>query len=334
LAESSPRRRGPRGVSAHQVQSGTVKLVASRPTAVSHWQWALGLLIVGLAATALLSKGVRTSGATTDGVAYLSVSDLLKGRSSGAIGNEEVGVTGYWWSGSIPQGCRYPDAPPGALEVYCEDGVYGITDALAPLSDADRAWEGLSVFGAFITPWMDPNVADDWALLKEDSIAGAPIVAVGHFDDPRSSDCRAEMLKTCQDRLVLDGVISLGASVVATSAPDATVPDLPPLFATSDCAGDSAKYSFSGWTTTQNLNLGFDRPGYVFAMVASEPVLLGGSDWNADPAGSSHKFRVWGRMICISQPGDGGIIEYGSVPGDSFVEWDDGLHVAGQAVER
>jgi len=100
--------------------------------------------------------------------------------------------------------------------------------------------------------------------------------------------------------------------------------------------GGAVVYSFVGWTTTQDLHMAFDRPGHVWAMVTAGPVDLGGVgvNWNEDPNGSSHRFRVMGRRICIAEEGQEGTMEFDYVPGSEFVLWDDGLVVRGLNFER
>ena len=116
-----------------------------------------------------------------------------------------------------------------------------------------------------------------------------------------------------------------GVTPAPTAFPD---PPPSPLFDVSRCAGD-AQYSFTGWTTTAALELPYDRPGHVYAMVTRDAVLLTDAGWQDDPTGSGHQFQIWGRRICIAKEGHEGEMGFGSVPASTYVLWDDGLKVPG-----
>jgi hypothetical protein len=235
--------------------------------------------------------------------------------------------------------CTPPRATPGDLEIYCHDGEFGIVETNDPIAQYSFDGALIATAAAHMTPWIPSSVAEDAKLFLSDEqgrrSAGA-ITVLGHFNDPRAGACRAIAAKACGERFVIDKILAFDRVMVSPPLePSQPAPDESrPLFDASSCAGTATKYSFVGWTTTKDLGLSFQRQGRVYAMVAAAPVPLGGATWTADPNGSGHEFRVWGRMICIAQYGLDGVIEFGSVPDSSFVEWDDGLTVQGQGVER
>lgn len=293
----------------------------------------VAVFVVGISVAARWLRDIPAGSANV--VATLSVRDLLNARDAGVIAGETIRVSGYWWNRIAPLSCPAPTGIPGDLELYCVEGMFGITDARTPLDGLDPDVNGVRAFGTYISPWVPREATEIWGQLADpDRASGVPITVAAHFDDPRAEECRSEYVEECRDRLVIDRLVSIGSGAVATRAPDPKAPDLPPPFMADSCAGDDVGYSFVGWITTNDLQLEFDRPGYVYAMVTTDVVLLGGESWNADPAGSSNTFRVWGRMICIGQPGVQGLIEHSSVAGHSFVEWSDGLRVAGEVPVR
>jgi hypothetical protein len=121
----------------------------------------------------------------------------------------------------------------------------------------------------------------------------------------------------------------------ATRPPTPTlVPSPTPaaLFGPEMCAGD-VEYAFVGWTTTEELDMGFERPGHVLAMVTADVIPIG--DWIDDPNGSGQQFRWWGRRVCLSEDIYVGQafnevpISSDAVNGTGFQEWEDGRHEPG-----
>jgi hypothetical protein len=269
-----------------------------------------------------------------DGLTVIMVSEVLAARADGGLRGATVAVGGYWSGGSFPHSCAPPPEQTGELEIYCHDGEWGITELDESIFSIDRHGYGTTAVGPSLTPWFPNELEGLVDLFGLPTINGqpyppVPIVVVGHFDDPRAADCRAAARQLCRDRLVVDRIAVLDLAAVPTPGPSPTPTAFPSpaptgLFGPQACAGD-VPYSFVGWTTTAELQLPFEREGHVWAMVTVDPVLLSGSpDWFDDPNGSGHKYRPWGRWICLAEEGMVGSVEFGTVPGSSYWEWDDG----------
>jgi len=289
---------------------------------------------VTIASTVLAPNGLAGLPTTVDGLTVMTVSEVLAARDGGGLRGEAVAVAGYWSGGIFPHSCPAPMGQPGELEIYCRDGEWGITELDERILSFDRNGYGTTAVGPALTPWFPNDLEGIDELYGLPTINGqpyppVPIVVVGHFDDPRAADCRAEARQLCLDRLVVDRIAAFDLAAVPTPGVSPTPTRFPSpapsgLFGPEACAGD-VPYSFVGWTTTAELRLPFEREGYVWAMVTVEPVLLSGSpEWFDDPNGSGHKYRPWGRWICLAQEGQPGSMEFGHVPGSGYWEWEDG----------
>ncbi|HJP88459.1 MAG TPA: hypothetical protein VJ850_05430, partial [Candidatus Limnocylindrales bacterium] len=252
-------------------------------------------------------------------------------------------IKGWWSNGSIGHSCAAPSEPVGELELYCSDGEYGITERNEQIFviNVETGEVTDHAAGPYLTPYVDSGTPGVEPLFGVRLINGqwmppVPIVVVGHFDDPRAAQCSASKQQLCRDRLVLERVVEFDLASVATPGVSPTptpFPDPAPsgAFGAAQCAGD-VPYSFVGWTTTAELNMQFERPGHVFAMVTQDPVLLTEDGWADDPNGSGHRFQMWARKVCISVDGD--TMEFGWVNGTPYVLWDDGLRVPGSDLIR
>ena len=106
------------------------------------------------------------------------------------------------------------------------------------------------------------------------------------------------------------------------------------MFGPELCAGDVA-YAFMGWITTDDLDISFDRPGHVYAMVTKDIIPIG--NWIDDPDGSGQKFRWWGQRVCLSEdsyigePFNSVPITFDAINGTGFREWEDGAACAGRS---
>lgn len=264
-----------------------------------------------------------------------SVSELLAARDAGQLGTEQVAVQGYWTNRETPHSCAAPLGPTGALELYCVNGEFGITELDEPILTVFPNGTAIAPSGPHLTPYLDENTQRDitLALFTLPPVYGqpyppVPIVAVGHFDDPRAADCRPEALQLCRDRFVIDWLVSFEPSAVALPTPTpAPTPfplaDPPPApFDAASCSGD-VPYAFTGWTTMADLGLDFGRQTEVYAMVTRDVVQIG--DWIDDPNGSGGRFRTMGQRICYGYEDDPpGIIGFTWVPGTAYQESADG----------
>ena len=298
----------------------------------------IAVAVVLAAGAVVLRSWVGGPGAgfpeAVEGLQVHTVTEVLTLREEGADSGARVAVRGYWSDGSTPHSCVPPTEPPGDLELYCRDGEAGITE-LNELIFYVHNGRAVVATGPRLTPWIDPGLARAAELATSaDQFPRAPIpiTVVGHFDDPRAAACRPEARAVCADRLVVDVIayFAPSAAVELAPLPAATAPP-DALFAAAACS-ENGEFSFVGWTTTKDLQLPFERSGRVFAMVTSSVVLLGGPEWNDDPAGSDHKFRIWGRRICLAQVVE--VMEFGFVPDTAYVEWDDGLVTPGVELTR
>jgi hypothetical protein len=293
---------------------------------------------VGDALAATPTPGPSSS---ADG-SILSVSQVLAARAAGGLKHQTVEVQGWWSNALIPHSCVPSLDPVGELEIRCSDGEFGITEADEPIEVVDQFGYVTQAGGPHLTPYIANDLADASGLFSLPFIHGqrfppVPIVVIGHFDDPRASQCGEAKRQLCMDRLVVDRIVSFDVGSVATPAPSPTPtpfpsPAPPALFGASQCDGD-VPYAFVGWTTTKDLNIEFDRPGHVFAMVTRDVVQLT-DGWQEDGNGSGHRFQIWGQHVCLAEedphnPGAATSMSFSSVMGTQYVLWDDGLRTPG-----
>jgi hypothetical protein len=304
-------------------------------------RWPIGSAIAAVAILALLfvlrpmSPTGHGAGAI-GGLRVLSVSEAIDSRDGGALKDSEVAVAGYWTDRSSAHGCAAASA--GELELYCVDGQFGITELNEPIFAVDPKGDVVEAKGPHLTPWLAPGTEGVDELFTLPIVNGqrfppVPITVVGHFDDKRAVDCRPESVALCADRLVVSRIVEFLWQSVATprpSQPPTPFPSPAPaeLFNPKSsplCAGD-VPYSFVGWTTTEELKLAFHRDGHVWAAITADTVPLGGNDWTVD-AETGRSFRVWGREICLATEAEPDVMLYGSVPGTTYREYEDGTTV-------
>jgi hypothetical protein len=310
-----------------------------RVVPVSRWRagGSRGTALFGLVGLSLVLFAVsRLDGigqVTTAGLPVQGVADVLHDLEAGKIKSESVAVSGFWSDNSYLHSCAPPHGSPGELELYCRDGEFGITDEPEYILTVAADGTGVPAKSPHLSPFVDPGVQGfDRLFASMDQKARAwpvPVVFIGHFADPRAAECRAIAQSLCASRLVVEVIDKYDTDAAQSPRVDTPV-DAPrtDLFDPASCAGP-VKYSFVGWSTTSALGLPFDRQGDVFAMVTLEPVLLGGSAWNTSPSDAERQYRPWGRRICVAQTGLAGVVEFGSVAGTEFLEWDDGVETLG-----
>jgi hypothetical protein len=306
------------------------------------------LLIAGSLFTILLSSGANTSAppvaptptsTPTPGPSgtSLTVSEAIAKRDAGELGSSQITLVGYWTYRGSSHSCAAPRSNPGELEIYCHDGEFGITERDEAVINYTADFRAIPASGPFLTPFITNDLAQRLVLppVGDTPFPPVPIVVAGHFDDPRAADCRQEAMDVCRNRFVIDEILSFDPGSVPPPTPSPTPTPFPSpapaaLFGPEMCAGD-VDYSFVGWTTTADLHIQFERPGHVYAMVTKVMPI---GDWINDPMGSGQKFRWWGQKVCLtpdSEIGNGfnSLIEYGSVRGTGFKEWEDGRHEPG-----
>ena len=153
---------------------------------------------------------------TVDGLTVQSVSEVRAARSAGHAPNGPYALRGYWTDRAYGHFCNPGvGGEAGELEIQCHDGEWGITELNEAILTVDINQSGEShtsaAAGPHLTPWVPSNEGTG-KLFASRSVPGLtwapiPIVVVGHFDDPRAADCRAEAHQLCLDRFVIDRVV-------------------------------------------------------------------------------------------------------------------------------
>jgi hypothetical protein len=266
-----------------------------------------------------------------------TLSDAIELRDAGELGSEQVTLIGYWTNRITPHSCAPPPQPQGEIDVWCSDGEYGITEGNEAIAVLTNDYRLIPAESPHLTPWLPDSIARVLlGGLMQLEVPPVPIVVKGHFDDPRAASCHETRRQSCRERFVLDEILAfdpLGVAPATPTPPPTPFPDPPPLalFGPQMCPADG--YAFVGWTTTDELGIGFDRPGHVFAMVTRDVIPIG--SWIDDPNGSGQKFRWWGQRVCLSEdiyigrPFNTVPITFHAINGTGFREWEDGRHEPG-----
>jgi len=283
---------------------------------------------------------------TVDGLPVQSVSELLANRAAGNAAGGPYALGGYWTNRQFMHMCAPPRTPTGDLQLWCVDGEWGITEHDEEIL-AVNLQRGLvaPAAGPHLTPYV-PNVADQqrlFASIDSDPAASpvpshfwapVPIVVIGHFDDPLAAKCGSAARQACLDRFVIDRIVVFDPRSVPAPTPTPEpspfpYADPPPaLFNDAACYHGPAK-SFRGWTTTDKLNIPFQREGTVYAMVTRDVIPIG--NWYKNSGVGGHKTRWWAQGVCLSEEWAPGGMEFAPVNGTSFLEVDDGRHLPGGA---
>jgi hypothetical protein len=163
----------------------------------------------------------------------MSVSQVLDARAAGGLRNQPVAVGGFWSDGSVGLSCAAPVpwAQPGELELYCTDGLWGITELKEPVIVIDRDGYETPPSGPHLTPFIPNDLPGSDGLFSLPRVNGeryllVPIVVAGHFDDPRAAQCRPAARQICLDRLVVDKIayFNRAAADVWTATPSPVLP--------------------------------------------------------------------------------------------------------------
>jgi hypothetical protein len=192
----------------------------------------LAAVLAGTLAVAVLGPGGDQSTTTdrppitsVDGLLVMTVSEAIAARDAGSLPGGRAAIRGFWSAPGFFPSCPAPLDPTGELEMYCHDGWFGITERNAPILGIERTSTGgmrtwQNDVGPRLTPWVTPGIAGADELNRPMADGQVPepvpIIVVGHFDDPRAADCRAEARQLCRDRLVLDRIVQLGTEVMPT----------------------------------------------------------------------------------------------------------------------
>jgi hypothetical protein len=211
------------------------------------------LVVVGVVGVVFVGALAFTAGpggppTTVDGLPVMTVGQVLDARAAGGLRNQQVGVGGYWSASDIVPPCAPPTVTPGALEMYCEDGLSGITQLDEPIAVMGSAG-GRRASGPSLTPYIPGGIeglgdlgpgSTVWG--SGDGHAPVPIVVVGHFDDPLAADCRPEARQTCLDRLVVDKIAYFAANVSVAPSIEPTPSAVP----TPTAVGHTVRFEVTG----------------------------------------------------------------------------------------
>ena len=313
-----------------------------------------GLAVVGLALSACTAsqpiassltpgtpEGSGNAQPTPSGTPVPSgytVSQAIALRDAGELGSDPINLVGYWTNRVIGHSCAVPPQPQAEIDIWCHDGEFGITEANEAIGQLTNDARLIPAAGAHLTPFVPRDLESVlFGGLMQLEFPPVPIVVKGHFDDPLAAECHESRVQSCRERFVLDEILAWDPLSVPPATPPPTPTPFPSpapaaLFGPETCAGD-VEYSFVGWTTTAELNIGFERPGHVFAMVTKDVIPIG--DWIEDPNGSGQQFRWWGQRVCLSEDIYVGQafnevpIGFDAVNGTGFKEWEDGRHQPG-----
>lgn len=278
----------------------------------------------------------------TDDLATMTVGEALAAYAAGTLPGGRATIRGFWSNGSVGHSCAPAMEPLGELELYCVDGEWGITERQEPILVVDRfGYVTYEAAGPHLTPWFPSELSGAEELFNLPFINGqrfppVPIVVVGHFDDPRAEQCRAEKRQLCLDRLVVDQILQFDVGAVATPGVTAEPTPFPSpapsgLFAPKACSGD-IPYEFVGWTTPAELGIDRGWPDeHIWAVITRDPVDRTDGEWQDDPNGSGHRYLRWAQLICFAEesPHYEGEMGFESVPGTEVIHWDDGLTTPG-----
>jgi hypothetical protein len=266
-----------------------------------------------------------------EGLHVFEIGELKEAMAGPDRPTGPIALRGYWTNRAFGHSCAAPNAQPGELELYCGDGEYGITELNEPIGTLTVDSRFLPPTGPALTPWVSEDLAPplfQLPYINNQAYPPVPIVAIGHIDDPRASECREQARQVCLDRFVIDQIVSFDPTSVPAPTPSPTpspfpYEDPPPApFAVKDCDGDK-EYDFVGWTTMGELGIDLGDPNEVLYVVITKHVIQVG-DWIDDPEGSGRRFRTMAQRVCYAHEWDQGVIEFAWMPGTGYREWDDG----------
>lgn len=256
-----------------------------------------------------------------------TVSRALKARDAGNLGGTTIALGGYWSASGAGWSCPAPNHQPADLELYCQDGAFGITERyesiLVMISNGNMT-ASRGADGPHLSPFVPPDLQQQF--LGQTTPAPVPIAVLGHFGDPRASECVSDARQACLERFVIESVLVFDPA----TAPDATQTPSPSpfpspgpsgLFSATQCGGD-VPYSLVGWTTTDTLDSSLSFEGHVWAAVTRDVVPTG--QWNELPDSPGHFNLPMGRLVCVGLELEPGGMSIGVVLGTGYRQWDDG----------
>ncbi len=256
-----------------------------------------------------------------------TVSQAIAARDAGDLGSRTIALGGYWSASGAAWSCPYPGHQPADLELYCQDGAFGITEryeSTLVLIRNGNMTTSRGATGPHLSPWVPAELQP--RLLGQTTPAPVPIVVLGHFGDSRASECVSDARQTCLERFVIESVLVYDPASAPPATPTPSPSPFPSpapsgLFPATQCAGD-VPYSFVGWTTTDTLNSTLSYGGRVWAVVTRDVVPTG--EWGELPDSPGHFNLPMGRRVCVGLDTDPGGVNLGVVLGTGYRQWDDG----------
>ena len=327
-----PRVVGRRAVSSGLLTAAAVVIVLVGVIGVSVVPGWFGSTVGPSAAPSDLTSATPTPAASpspafVDGLPIRTVSELLALRDGGTLGDQPVALRGYWSASLVVHACTPPLPGTGELEMWCDDGDYGITERDEQMIEYKADHRVIPASGPRLTPFMS-ELYDQVVqpMVNGQLYPPVPIVVIGHFNDRRAVDCRPIARPLCRDRLVVDRIVEFNPASVPTPAPTPSPTPFPydspppPMFTPTDCAG-AVPYSFVGWKPLRELLDRQPNDAVVFAMVTRDVMEIGGR--TKDPA-IGEFFKSMARRICYAFEWDAPGVTFGWVPGSAYRLWDDG----------
>jgi hypothetical protein len=252
---------------------------------------------------AAVATAPTSSSPSPSGERIYTVSEFLEARDAGELAGRSVTVAGYWSEG-VPHSCPFPAGNPGALELYCRDGDFGITEREEPIWE--RRADGLvrTVSGPLVTPYVEVLASRYMVTPPIDGglFPPVPTVVRGHINDARATDCRPRAQQLCRERFVIEEVLSFQPRLLPQpeAVPNPTAfpsPDPSAPFVIEDCYGQPDEVVSEGWIAADEIDIGLDYDGRIYAIVTEHLDL---TDWLTDPS-SGEKYRVWSQWVCYRE---------------------------------
>src|SRR5207237_2919927 len=98
---------------------------------------------------------------TATGRDIYTVSRALSERNAGGLGRTSIALGGYWSASGVAWSCPFPGHQPADLELYCQDGVFGITERyesiLVLISNGNMSTSRAAT-GPHLSPWIPADL--------------------------------------------------------------------------------------------------------------------------------------------------------------------------------
>ena len=129
-----------------------------------------------------VAAGPPSAGMTDEVITLFRARGLRKVDDAGGVGSEQITLNGYWTNRVRAHMCALPPQPQGEIDVWCQEGEYGITErneAIAVFTNDGRMFPAE---GPHLTPWLPENIARVlMGGIMQLEVPPAPIVVDGHI---------------------------------------------------------------------------------------------------------------------------------------------------------